>query len=121
MNEKIPNEIEAGAEKMPTREEIKQIFENTLLGKEYKEVRFEEDEKGVVIYEIETTDEVGDKLVFNYLRAKYDYKVKKVAPGAQNSASIHVVKYNAEGIPRSGEDVANYRDGEWRVEDGYVE
>lgn len=103
---------EKEVEKFPSKEEIQSIFEKFVKGREYKEVKFKADDKGVSAYEIETTDETGDLLVLLFQRVNYDYRDPELPPTTQFSASIHATFYSGD-IPVSGECVANYLDGDW--------
>lgn len=111
MHEGAPN-IEGGQERFPSREEIKAQFDLILAGKDYTELRVKEGEDGVDLYEIETTDESGDRVEYNYQRAKNDYKDPSVPTTGRFSASIHKTVYDGD-MPVSGECVANYLDGNW--------
>ncbi len=99
-------------DKFPTKEVLQSILERFVKGREYKEVKFQADENGVVVYEIETTDERGDLVVYNFQRAKYNYLDPTLPKDTQASASIQVVFYT-DGEPVGGECVANYLYGKW--------
>ena len=107
------NPLENGPERFPSKEEITSVFENILKGKEYKEVRFESDDNGISLYEVEVTLENGLKVEYNYQRAEYDYKDTTLHPNLQFSASIQSIEYDRDGMPYGGEGFANYRDGQW--------
>ncbi len=107
------NPLENGPEQFPSKEEIASVFESILKGKEYTEVRFESDNNGISLYEIEVILENGLKLEYNYQRAAYDYKDTTIHPNLQFSASIQSTTYGENGLADSGEGVANYRDGVW--------
>jgi hypothetical protein len=104
--------MEQAPEKFPSREEIKSKLEMFCHGREYKELRVLSDEKGVRLYEIESTDELGEKIEYNFQKAKYDYTDPKLPPTLQFSASIHSTTFNGD-MPCGGECVANYLDGKW--------
>ncbi|HBV01742.1 MAG TPA: hypothetical protein DEF00_05190 [Candidatus Taylorbacteria bacterium] len=101
------------SEQFPSKEEITRVFETILQGQNYRELRIVSNETEVSLYEIEVLLENGEKLEYNYQKATYDYRNKALPPGAQFSASIHKIRYDAEGVPYSGECVANYLDGKW--------
>jgi hypothetical protein len=101
-------------EQFPSQEEVKSAFETILGGREYKELRLRSDDEGVHMYEIVITLENGEKREYNYQKAKYDFREKSLPVGAQFSASIHMTRYDADGIPYDGQCVANYLDGVWR-------
>ncbi|MBP6912501.1 MAG: hypothetical protein KBB86_01050 [Candidatus Pacebacteria bacterium] len=105
--------LENGPEQFPSKEEIASVFESILKGKEYTEVRFESDDNGISLYEIEVTLEDGFKVEYNYQKATYDYKNPAIHPNLQFSASIQSIEYDEDGMPCGGEGVANYRDGAW--------
>ncbi len=100
-------------EQFLSKEEIRSIFEIILKGKPYKELRFQADEKGVLLYEIEVVAENGEKMEFNFQRAKYDYTNPSLPAGGRFSASIHATIFDASGMPYNGMCVANYLDGKW--------
>lgn len=103
---------EKAPEKFPSQEEIKSQLEKFCRGREYKELRILSDENGVHCYEIEATDEHGEKIEYNFQKAKYDYTDPKLPPTARFSASIHSTTFNGD-MPCGGECVANYLDGVW--------
>ncbi len=109
------NTNEQAPEKLPTKEDIQSFLETVLKGKVYKELRVLTDEKGVTVYEIEIDLENGEKVEYNYQRAKYDYTNKSNHPLQQSSASIHSIDYDASGMPIGGKGVAEYRDGTWTL------
>lgn len=109
------NTPERSLEKLPTKQEIQSFLETILKGKVYKELRVLTDEKGVTVYEIEIDLENGEKVEYNYQRAKYDYTDKSQHPLLQSSASIHSIDYDASGMPIGGKGVAEYRDGTWTL------
>lgn len=111
MHEGIP-QFETGPERFPSKEELVSTFESILNGKEFTELRFNEDEKGVALYEIETNDEEGYRVEYNYQRAKYDHTDPSLPSTARFSASIHKTIYDGD-MPVSGECVANYLNGTW--------
>ncbi|MFA5129990.1 MAG: hypothetical protein WC477_03655 [Patescibacteria group bacterium] len=103
---------ENAPEKFPSQEEIKSELERFCSGRAHKELRVESDEKGVLLYEIETTDERGDKVEYIFQRAKSDYQNKAALATMQFSGSIHSTLYSGD-MPCGGECVANYLDGVW--------
>lgn len=109
------NNFEKGPEQFPSLEEIKSVLEGILKGREYKELKNQSDDKGVSCYEIEVVLENGEKAEYNFQRANYDYTRPDLNAEARFSASIHVVFYDADGLPVGGECVANYLDGNWQV------
>jgi hypothetical protein len=86
-----------------------------LPGKEYRELVVLSVEKGMSRYEIEIALENGEKIEFNYHRAKYDYKNENLNPEGKFLASIHATYYDKDGMPYSGECIANYLDGKWKM------
>ena len=101
-------------ERFPSQEEIKSVLETILAGKKYRELRVLSNENGVYFYEIEIVLENGEKIEYNYQKAIYNYTDELLPAEAQFSASIHMTKYDVEGIPYTGECVANYFDGTWK-------
>lgn len=99
-------------EQFPDKEALRSIFDGFVKGREYKEVKFQADENGVSVYEIETTDERGDLVVYNFQRAKYNYLDPTLPKEARYSASIHSTLYDGD-MPVGGECVANYLEGKW--------
>ena len=114
MNRENPSsEHQETSERFPSQEEIKSVFETLLQGKEYKEQRVISDDGGISLYEIEVSLANGEKIEYNFQKAKYNYRDTSLPSTAQFSASIHKINYDAEGIPSGGECVANYLDGKW--------
>ncbi|MES2437118.1 MAG: hypothetical protein V4519_03820 [Patescibacteria group bacterium] len=109
------NRVEENAEKFPSIEEIRSVFGTLLQGKKYTELRTKTDDAGLSFYEVEVINEDGSKTEYSYQKAKNDYKDPnaKVAPGCRFAASIHTVEYDVDGMPTTGNHIANYLDGEW--------
>jgi len=108
MNEGLPNIIEEGPEHIPTQEEVREIFDQLIGEKEYKEVRKLEDEKGLYLWDIVISGEDGS--------AEYSYMRKGQHPeGKAKINAVHVAFYDKEGMPESGRSVARYIDGEWEL------
>lgn len=105
--------LENVTERFPSKEEVSSVFEKIVQGKEYKEVRFEADARGVLLYEIEITLGNGLKIEFNFQKANYNYKDPTIHPNLQFSASIQSIEYDEDGMPIGGEGMANYRNGQW--------
>ncbi|PIR87439.1 MAG: hypothetical protein COU11_00260 [Candidatus Harrisonbacteria bacterium CG10_big_fil_rev_8_21_14_0_10_49_15] len=109
--EKIPsseqvNSPEEKPEKIPSEQEVADLFKELLGGCEYKEVRKREDERGLYLWEISVPDGGG---VAEYVyRRKGNFKEVKSA-----STGVHVVYYDEDGIPCGGDSVAEYGDGRW--------
>lgn len=101
-------------ERFPSREEIRSVFETIIKGRQYKELRVQNDEQGVSFYEIEVPLENGEKVECNYQIAHYNYKVLENHPGAVYSVSIHLLQYDVNGTPVSGKTAANYINGVWK-------
>lgn len=108
--------LEARSEKFPSQEEVTAVFEKLLNGAAYKVLRVVSDEQGLSIYEIEATDAAGEKIEYNYQRAKYDYRDPSLPKTARFSASIHSLVYSGD-MPCGGECVANFLDGKWEFPD----
>ncbi|MEK7169813.1 MAG: hypothetical protein AAB767_00825 [Patescibacteria group bacterium] len=106
-------EGENAPERFPSKEEITAVFERLLQGKVYRELRVQSDGAGVYLYEIEVILESGQKVEYNFQKARYDYQDKSLNTEGRFSASIHTVTYSVEGEPDGGECVANYIDGKW--------
>ena len=89
-------------------------IEIILAGKEYKELRLRSDGEGVHLYEVEVILENGEKREYNYQRAKYDHQDPSLPTTARFSASVHMTKYDTDGMPYDGQCVANYLRGTWQ-------
>ena len=113
---KMPSPIEhvqeTPKERFPSLEAMKEIFSNIFKGQSYKIIKEEVDEQGVVVFEAEGIDSVGDKMELNFQRANYDYTDVSLPAGARFSGSIHAVFYMGDD-PCGGECVANYLQGVW--------
>lgn len=107
------NESTEKREQLPSQAEVKSVFEVVLKGNVCKETRVLNDEKGLSVYEAEVTLEDGEKIELNYQTAKNDYRDKSLPAGGQFSASVHATYYDKDGMPYSGECVANFLDGKW--------
>ncbi len=99
-----PLQPEKSPEKLPSKEEIISTFKTIVRGKEYKELRFEKNEKGeVTLYEIE--------IQFADRKIEYIYEKGKVEGGP--AASIYDIIYDETGYPGGGRTMANYVNGAW--------
>lgn len=113
---KVPTP-EANPEIFPTEKEIIGVLENILQGKEYKILRKKENASGISMIEFEVVFENGEKVEYNYQKAEYDYRNPgpEVTEAGRIAASISATFYDSDGIPISGETVANYLGGgNWR-------
>lgn len=100
--------IEKKMEQLPSKEEVTAIFEKALKGAAYQEVRCTYDGETLTVYEIETTDANGDKIEYNYQKAKV------IIPELGSpAASIHSTVYDGD-MPVGGDTIANYIDGAWK-------
>lgn len=98
---------EHAPEQFPTQEELQSVFEHFLKGNPYKVIGVPREDS----YVIETI-EGGERVEYDYARAKYDHQRADLPDTAKFSASIHKTTYNGD-MPISGECVANYLDGHW--------
>src|SRR5688572_15688990 len=108
------SERQETAERLPTQEEIKSALETILGGKEYAQTRLRSNGEEIELYEVEVVLEDGEKREYNYQKASYDHKEETLPTSAKFSASIHMTKYDSDGIPYDGQCVANYRNGSWQ-------
>jgi hypothetical protein len=108
----IVESIEGDEEIIPTPEKIQSVFEQLVEGKEYKEERRLEDEKGVYIWEITvdvSEEDGGGHDEYGYMRkGHYDN-------GEISETDIHITRYDDEGMPRGGDLVAKLSGEDWEV------
>ncbi|OGZ07487.1 MAG: hypothetical protein A2942_04040 [Candidatus Lloydbacteria bacterium RIFCSPLOWO2_01_FULL_50_20] len=102
----MTNPGENAPEQFPTPEELKSIFERLLSGKDYTVLVSNEDH-----VQIETLEN-GERVEYDYAKAKYDYRNHALPDKSKVSASIHKTYYYGDR-PGDGECVANYLDGNW--------
>ncbi len=106
--EKEPNIFEKGPEAVPTPEEVKSVFEQLLEGREYKEARRLEDEKGLYLWDIVVSEEEGS--------TEYSYMRKgRYGEGQASATAIHVAFFDKEGMPAGGHSVARFIEGKWEL------
>lgn len=100
----------------PSNESIKAVFEILTEGKKSTERRKGKDENGIYLWEVEF--EVDDGFVeFNYMR-----KGKHAIGGSAPSTKVHVIYFDADGMPEGGSDIAKFSNGQWtRDEDFFRE
>ena len=91
---------------VPSEGGVVSLLESFIGGKEYVEILKEEDEKGLCRLLVESVDDDGDKVEYEYKRSgNFTYEgVPKV---------VIYATYYYEGVPVSGGNVSEYRDGEW--------
>ena len=103
----MANHSEQTPEQFPSHEELRSIFGRFLNGKSYKVVGAPHADSFVI-----ETMEGGERVEYDYAKAKYDYRDPSLPDTAKFSASIHKTVYRGD-MPISGECVANYLDGRW--------
>lgn len=105
--------IEKSPEHIPTIEEIKPLFEQFVEGKEYKEERKLEDEKGIYLWEVRIPteplpgEEEGTYAVYSYARKGHFEESKST------TTTIHVHFFAKDDMPMGGHCVANFIDNKW--------
>lgn len=104
-----PNNPEEKKEHIPSLEEVRSVLEQVLEGQEYEEVRKEEDEEGLDLWEVRVNTLEGFA-EFSYKRkGSYDTNNEKRVD------VIHVTFFDQDNIPTGGHSVAKYIDGEWKL------
>jgi hypothetical protein len=111
MSERPPphTSVEKEREHIPSREEVKKLFEQFLAGAEYSIRREMEDEKGLYLWEIVMSGEDGDT---EYL---YMRKGRYTVGGQASETAIHVAFFDEDGSPVGGHSVAKYQDDTWVI------
>jgi hypothetical protein len=95
-------------EHIPGPEEVHAVFKE-LAGKEYRETRKREDEKGLYLLEVEVLGESEGEVT------EYAYMRKGRYPEGQISdTEIHLTYYK-DGYPIGGTSAARYVDGQWKI------
>lgn len=108
MSEKIPSNIER--EKILSEREILSAIEKTI-GSNFEQFRRCEDENGLYILSVRTTDEVGDIVQCNYERAG------SYPEGFSPDTIIELVFF-CGGVQCGGRTMKRYRGGVWVPEVG---
>jgi hypothetical protein len=111
MSEREPNQFENEPEHIPSPEEVRSIFRE-LSEKEFVETKRVDDEKGLVILEVEVAGETeGQVIEYAYRRtlrhlqgAKTEFEVPE----------IHTTVYE-DGMPVRGTSAARYVEGGWKI------
>lgn len=103
------NSIEKERERIPSREEVKKLFEQFLSGAEYATRREMEDEKGLYLWEIVVSGEDGDTEYLYMRKGRYS------EGGQASETAIHVTFFDEDGVPVGGHAAAKYRNGEWAM------
>jgi len=104
MTENIPT-MEDTAENILNEREVLNVFDKIIVG-EYEIFRSLEDENGLYILEVRTTDEGGDIVQYNYVRKNSDPK------DSSTETVIYVVFYMGD-IPCGGHPVHKNKEGVW--------
>ena len=107
MNEKI-TAVEGHAEKIPSEREVAGRFEKILAGREFSELQKVEDEDGLYVWDVQTTDDDGDRVDICYKRAGTS------ATGVIEISAIHQALYTSDGIPCGAGTQFEYIDGRWK-------
>jgi len=103
-------EVIESAEKIPTQEEIKTVFDQFAEGAEYKTRVKEEDEKGIYVWEIVIPIEDGGTVEYLYGRKGVYGKRRHL------ETTIESASFDETGFPDGGGGtVARYENGAWRM------
>jgi hypothetical protein len=104
MIDQIPTQ-ESSAERFPNEREVLNLLED-IIGGDFEIGRTLENEEGLYLLEVHTTDETGDPVT-------YMYKKVGAYPESQSArTAIEVVYYNGD-IPCGGDTVAILENGVW--------
>lgn len=104
MTESI-NTTESGPEKTPNEREVLNYLES-VIGKDFEIKRSLENEEGLYLLQVESTDEAGDPVVFTYQKAG------NYPEGRSNETVIDVVYYMGD-MPVGGDTIAKYTGNTW--------
>lgn len=111
MSEREPNQFEVEPEHIPSPEEVQSLFRE-LSGKEFVETKRVDDEKGLVILEVEVAGETEGQII------EYAYRrTLRYLQGAKTKADvpeIHTTVYE-DGMPITGTSAARYIEGAWKI------
>lgn len=110
--------ITSSGETIPSQEGLRKVFD-VLLAKVREQTGIEtfsdaehaEDEEGVYLWE-QTFPIEGGVAGFGYLR-----EGRHPGGWSATDTKIHVVFYDANGIPEGGHDVATFTDGNWIIDE----
>jgi hypothetical protein len=93
-------------ESLPTESEIRLQVEKIIQGRDYEEVRRDEDGLGPTFIEWRSTDETGDQM---------DLFFKRVGNDGKNFTPVTTIEalYYMGDIPCSGDIKANFINGKW--------
>jgi len=101
-------------QEFPSETAIAETLRRLLEGREGKVIKRFEDEQGIIACDIEFTLEDGETATLEYMR-----KGRHEVMGGSSSARTNIyVTFFDNGFPVGGTNVAEYVDGEWKVDDG---
>ena len=101
---------ETTPEVIPTKDQVFAVLKRFLEGRGFSEVRTRTDEKGLYLWDVKIKKEDGEE--------EYSYMRKGRYPeGEASKTAIHVMFYDADGMPTPGDEVARLVAGEWRFFD----
>ena len=103
MTEKVIS-TEGKVEKILNEREILKFIEN-IVGTDYSVYSQQEDAKGLYTLELQTHDESGDIVQYNYRRE-----------GPHFEGGVLDVIFYSNGIPVGGHVIARYKDEMWTME-----
>lgn len=104
MSEKITSN-ENNSEKFPNEREVLNQFDE-IIGGNYEIVKSLEDENGLYIIEVRTTDEAGDTVQYNYIR------MGSYPEGSSTETVIDIVFFIGD-MPVGGHPIKKYKEGVW--------
>ena len=93
----------------PTHDEIWQVFEDLLAGREFTETRKLTDDLGVYLWEIRTTFSDGSTIEYSYAREG------RFPEGSATVSRIDRVYLDAQNNPVRGDSIAKFIDGRWVI------
>lgn len=111
--EKFSPKFEKEVEKIPTVEQVREIFDQLREGKDPKELRRINDEKGLYLWEIKIDGEKDNEHIEFLYRRK-----GSVEKGDGGPTAIHIT-YFEDDFPVSGTTAASYdeKTGLWKIID----
>ena len=99
-------------EHIPTSEEVLGVIKEIIGKNAYEKIRELNDEKGLYLLEVKTTNKEGEPIEYGYMRKMSKGTHKE---GSITVTEIHSVLFDDDGKECSGTCVAKLIDGKWKI------
>lgn len=95
-------------ERIPQEKDVLDVFDKMRESREFTERRHKTDEQGIYLWEVEFEIDDGS--------AEFSFMREGTHPeGKASSSKIYITFFDSDGMPEGGEDIAEFKDGVWKI------